>query len=198
MNIGELNIQINRNNTSSITFDRGFTDFIKFASCVMIALHHFSQIRCVEGASNVFYFALSTQGGYLGVAIFFFLSGYGLMKSEQSRHLSPLAFLKRRMAKTYLPAVLVSLIWAIFMVFVHGKAIDINLLRGVVWNFNDEVLWFVRAIICLYLLFLVYCHITRYKHLVLIALGIIAVWWTGTGLVHGASVFMFLGGGKYC
>ena len=198
MGFVNFNIQINRNNTSSVVFDRGFTDFIKFVSCVMIALHHFSQIRCIEGTGNAMYFALSSQGGYLGVAIFFFLSGYGLMKSEQSKHLPPLAFLKRRLAKTYLPAVLVSIIWAIYMVLEQGKSIDINLLKGVVWNFNDEVLWFVRAIICMYILFLIYCHITRYKAMVLIALSIIAVWCTGVGLVHGASVFMFVGGGKYC
>ena len=160
----------------------------------MIAMHHFSQIRCIEGTGNALYFAFSTQGGYLGVAIFFFLSGYGLMKSEQQRHLSPFSFLKRRLIKTYIPAVVVSIIWAVYMLFAFAKPIDINLLRGVVWNFNDEVLWFVRAIICLYILFLVYCHISRFKIISLITLGIIAVWCTDVGLVHGASIFMFFGG----
>lgn len=78
-------------------FDRGLTDFIKFLSCIMIALHHFSQIRGVQGASNIFYFLFATQGGYLGVAIFFFLSGYGLMKSEMSKHLSIPVFLENNL-----------------------------------------------------------------------------------------------------
>ena len=113
-----MNIQLSRNNT--LQFNRGLTDIIKFLSCLMIALHHFSQIRGVEGASNVIYFLFATQGGYLGVAIFFFLSGYGLMKSEQSKHLTIPAFFKKRLIKTYLPAVLVSALWAAYNVIGGG------------------------------------------------------------------------------
>lgn len=184
-------IQLSRNKT--LQFNRGLTDIIKFLSCLMIALHHFSQIRGVEGASNIVYFLFATQGGYLGVAIFFFLSGYGLMKSEQSKHLTISAFLKKRLIKTYLPAVLVSALWAGYNV-IGGDKYDISLLKGIFWQFNDEVLWFVRTIIWLYLFFAIYNNIAKFKLLALPVISIIAVWWTNSGLVHGGSVLMFFVG----
>lgn len=186
-----MNIQLSRNKT--LQFNRGLTDFIKFLSCLMIALHHFSQIRSVEGASNVVYFLFATQGGYLGVAIFFFLSGYGLMKSEQAKHLSVPSFFKKRLMKTYLPAVLVSALWAGYNVIGEGKY-DISLLKGILWLFNDEVLWFVRTIIWLYVFFAIYNIIIKYRLLALSLISIIAVWWTNLSLVHGGSVFMFFVG----
>jgi len=75
-------------------------------------LHHYSQYVCANGLSDSFiYKALSMQGGYFGVAIFFFLSGYGLMESESKSHLKLTDFIRRRILKVYLPILLVSGIW---------------------------------------------------------------------------------------
>ena len=100
--------------------NRNFTDFIKFISCLMIAFHHYSQGRVANGSDNIIYQLLSTQGGWLGVAVFFFLSGYGLMKSEIKRHLDIYEFLKRRLVTTYLPAVFVSFLWSGYLIYVGG------------------------------------------------------------------------------
>ena len=52
----------------------------------MVMLHHYAQYICVNNISDsIFYRALSAQAGFLGVAIFFFLSGFGLMEREQRR-----------------------------------------------------------------------------------------------------------------
>ena len=45
------------------------------------------------------------------VAVFFFLSGFGLMESEQKAHLDLKSFVRRRLMKIYLPVVLVSCLW---------------------------------------------------------------------------------------
>ena len=104
-------IIISVNQSSEICFEKNLTDLIKFLSCLMIALHHYSQGMVVAGTHNPIYQLFSTQGGWLGVAIFFFLSGYGLMKSDMKNHLDPIPFFKKRILKTYFPAVLVSVIW---------------------------------------------------------------------------------------
>ena len=50
-------------------------------------LHHYSQYVCANNLSeSVIFRALSYQAGFLGVAIFFFLSGFGLMESESKAH----------------------------------------------------------------------------------------------------------------
>lgn len=62
----------------------------------MVMLHHYSQYICSNNYSDsIFYKVFSTQGDYLGVSIFFFLSGYGLMEREQKCHLGLLQFSKK-------------------------------------------------------------------------------------------------------
>lgn len=114
-------------NEKHISLSRNLTDLVKFLSCLMIALHHYSQGMVVAGSHNPIYQIFSTQGGWLGVAIFFFLSGYGLMKSDMKHHLKPLPFFKKRLMKTYLPAVLVSLLWGGYLLIRGGKNWTSNL-----------------------------------------------------------------------
>ena len=104
-------IIVSVNQSNEIRFDKKLTDLIKFLACLMIALHHYSQGMVVAGTHNPIYQLFSTQGGWLGVAIFFFLSGYGLMKSDMNNHLSPIPFFQKRLLRVYLPTVLVSAIW---------------------------------------------------------------------------------------
>lgn len=94
--------------------NKNMTNCLKVLSAVMIMLHHYSQYVCANGLSDsICYKVLSSQGGFLGVAIFFFLSGYGLMESESNGHLKVLTFFKRRLLKIYLPVLAISFIWMI-------------------------------------------------------------------------------------
>lgn len=99
---------------SSITFDRNVTDVLKFIACLMVALGHYygyCSVNDIHMCSLMRLRIVSPQFGYLGVALFFLLSGYGLMMSDKKKHLEFGAFIRRRLSKTYLPAVLVSVIW---------------------------------------------------------------------------------------
>lgn len=88
----------------------------------MVMLHHYSQYVISHEISHAIpYQLLSTQGGYLGVAIFFFLSGYGLMESESKSHLNLKTFFKRRFLKIYLPVLLISFIWMLASPFLLTK-----------------------------------------------------------------------------
>lgn len=189
---------IEKNTSNAITFDRNLTDIVKFLSCLMIALHHYSQGMVVAGSHNPIYQLFSTQGGWLGVAVFFFLSGYGLMKSEMKHHLESLPFFKKRLMKTYLLAVLVSLLWGGYLLIRGGQKLDFQFVSGIFWNFNDEVLWFVRAIVKLYVVFYAYSwlrlQIPKVKLLALVFVAALAIWWVNAGFVHGSSVLLFFMG----
>lgn len=131
----------------------------------MVAVHHYSQYVISNNIShNLLYKAFSSQGGYLGVAVFFFLSGYGLMKSDMIKHLSFGNFVKRRLMKVYFPVVLVTTIWLPIYYTLMGKGdlFIIDVLQDLLWNWKDGVLWFIRCLLQLYIAFALYSILRLY------------------------------------
>lgn len=189
-----INIQLAPREQNFILFDRNVTDLLKFISCLMVAMSHYSGYALAKGvSSSIIYQGIAATGGYLGVAVFFFLSGYGLMMSDQKHHLGFADFIKRRLSKTWIPAVLVSAIWLGINMVIESNGGG-NLLcnqhyfLGVIWRFNDEVMWFVQTIIVMYLFFYVYrvigLKIPQMEFVALVVLGAIAtplVRWIGIG-----------------
>lgn len=97
---------------SAFTITRGSADWIKLVAAIMIALHHYSQYVWTNHLSDsIIYHIMCSLAGFIGVAIFFFLSGYGLMESEKKRHLAFGAFIKRRLLKVYVPVVFATALW---------------------------------------------------------------------------------------
>lgn len=110
-----------KNKEEGIYLDRSLTDIIKMISCLMVAIHHYAGYAISRGYSDSLILkAFSTQGGYLGVALFFFLSGYGLMKSEQKKHLGFKDFARKRFGKVFIPVLLVTAIWLPIYWFLIG------------------------------------------------------------------------------
>ena len=70
--------------TESITLDRGFTDLLKLIAAIMVAMGHYSG-HALDYMENPLLRLFVMNGGSVGVAVFFFLSGYGLMMSEQKK-----------------------------------------------------------------------------------------------------------------
>lgn len=147
-----------KNYSCYVEFDRNVTDFVKFLSCLLVASHHYSQYVVSQNIShNIIYEVFSTQGGFFGVAIFFFLSGYGLMKSEQKCHLDFNSFFKKRYIKLYLPVVLSAFIWIpICHFFLRDQIIGSSIIIEFFWGWGDGILWFVKCLLLLYLCFFLY------------------------------------------
>lgn len=94
-----------------ISLDRGLTDFLKIISCLLVAFGHYSGYALVSNvSSSPIYKIIAATGGYIGVAFFFFISGYGCMMSEQKKHLTAKQFFIKRLSKVWLPAVIISAI----------------------------------------------------------------------------------------
>ena len=104
---------------------------------MIIALHHYSQyIVAHQLSDHVIYKLLSYQGGFAGVALFFFLSGFGLMESEKSHHLGIKGFLLNRYWKVYKPILIINTISIIVYSLFH-------LIE--VWNVQD-ILYYLLSI----------------------------------------------------
>ena len=106
-------------NTSAEGFilTRGQTSALKFCGCLMIAMTHYSGYALsVLESHSLIYKAMAATFGYCGVALFFFLSGYGLTRGEQLNPSTLKVFFGKRIHSTYMPAVLVSVIWLLINV----------------------------------------------------------------------------------
>lgn len=165
---------IRKKSIPSFSIDFGTTAALKFTCCIIIVLHHFSQYIVSEiGDANLFTTVLSSQGGYLAVSFFFFLSGYGLSINFYRKTISFVEYLRKRLSKVYMPAVLVSIIWIIILNILHINSIDISqksinipsIIKGVfesfILSFYDPVLWFVKIIILFYVLLYAYKKINH-------------------------------------
>lgn len=139
-----------------------FTNLMKFVACILVSLHHYSNYYSNLGNDiNIFYKLLSYQGGYLGVAIFFFLSGYGLMESHQSKSLSFLVFIKHRVLKIYKPVLFITICWILLLIATgHYEYISLEILiYDLFYGFKDSVLWFIHVLMILYIMFGIYTYI---------------------------------------
>ena len=157
-----MNFSISNNNSNCL----------KFISAILIVLHHYSQQICeswpLEKVKDITYylcFPFHLEAGYVGVAVFFFLSGYGLMESEHRNHLTIKPFLKKRFSKVYLPVLLVSIIWLpIYYLFIHqGEIVWYEFLFDIFWGFQDGAMWFINVLLFLYLSFAIYAKLIGVK-----------------------------------
>ncbi len=182
-----------------INLDRGYTDFIKVMCCLLVAASHYAQNYIINshGEYNLFLSLLSTQGGYIGVSFFFFLSGYGLMCSQLVIQDSFFRFVKRRMSKVYFPAIYVSIIWLILLVLfpilqqdanfsidMSGWGLLKNLGSVFLLNFFDSVLWFVKVILALYIVLYIYVRLSKSRYYYIRLLYLALVTWCVTALTY--------------
>ncbi len=151
------------NNSNSFSIDRHITDLVKFLASLLIATGHYLGYFSTIEKVNLFHKIILAQGGLLGVALFFFLSGYGLMKSEQKCHLSAILFIKRRILKVYLPVLVSAIIWVPIKNLINGHFID-NLYKiplDIIWGWGDGILWFVKCLLILYVEFYLYAWVRK-------------------------------------
>lgn len=145
-------------NTFSIGI--GTANCLKFISAIIIAIHHYAQCFVHYVPTSGFgWQILSSQGGYLGVAVFLFLSGYGLMESEKKRHLTLIEFINRRLKKVVFPVAILAILYIpVFYIFNLSYPHTDDTVMDVIVRILNVGGWFVWAIIIMYLVFMVFTY----------------------------------------
>ncbi len=171
-----MKLYVKKNESETLLLDKGFTDVLRFVSCLLVAGSHYSQYCLNESIyNNLIIRLLSTGGGYLGVAIFFFLSGYGLTCSLKMRWKPFKTFIWGRIKKVYIPVVCVSLLWVVLLLVFpelqqHISGVNKNVAEGLVlkslfdvflFQFSDSVLWFISILLILNFLLYLYLLLKR-------------------------------------
>lgn len=145
--------------------DRTSTNFYKWLAAIMVVSSHYCTYR-LEGnieVCKVFEQVCSALFGKIGVAIFFLLSGYGLMKSYVQKNLPFRGFLRYRFSKIYVPALLAAIILEFILVISSLRDVSLFtdtflLFTDTFLLFNDSPMWFVRMLLINYILFNIFVH----------------------------------------
>lgn len=164
---------VNNRNIRDFTINKDVSDFLKIISALLVMFSHYFNLKAQSGLGlNTLEWCIRSQGGNVGVAVFFFLSGYGLMLSEMRSHLSAVHFFRRRFCKIYLPVLLVTALWLPISYRITPPDSDSLIIRDLLWGFKDPVLWFIKSLILLYgsfYLFTLFLNKNR-------TLGIVVLW----------------------
>ena len=127
---------------------------------LVVILHHLSQVT-VDG---VFFWGFGYVG-YLAVAVFFFLSGYGLQKKHIMDSSYSKTFLTKRIRTIVIPYIIITMVyWGL-----HSFGGNIYSLKDVLLLFVQgkpivKYSWYVINILFLYLSFYISMKITKKNH----------------------------------
>ena len=110
---------------------------------LIVIMHHISQ-----RISNGFLPPDFTRVGYLAVAVFLFLSGYGLQKQNISKPGYSNGFLLKRIPSILIPYIIMTVIyWLIYALLGDVRSL------GTIWhNFianGDPIVWFSWYVVCI-------------------------------------------------
>lgn len=178
-------------NTNIFNLTLSDTNFLKGVAIVLMLLHHLFYVRqeLYDDVLLIGHYNLVNEIGQFGkvcVAIFVFLSGYGLQKVDCTRHESLKQYYVHRYVKLYMNYWLIWLLFVPISVFCFGRTfqdayggmifsklfLDFWGVLNVFGQFGyNPTWWFYSTIIILYL---VYPYIKRWSRhpLILILLGI--------------------------
>ena len=139
----------------SIQITKDTSNVIKGLACLLIVAHHFCARLMAKGFDDVLTNFIGVRGGVVGVAIFFFLSAWGLSESQKRNNYSFIAFVKRRLSKVYFPLIITNFLYYFFLVGWDVLSFSYSdlILSTLNLRLIDGVLWFCNTILIFYLIF---------------------------------------------
>ena len=128
---------------------------VRASAAAAILLHHLMQQITTYGAAWRGPVSLFNDAGFLCTAVFFFFSGYGLLRSLQTKPEYLRSFLYRRLPAILIPFWTVNLILVLAGHFIYGyhKSAERILSELLGFRLIDGNGWFIVEIACLYLAF---------------------------------------------
>ncbi|EOH78954.1 acyltransferase family protein [Enterococcus malodoratus] len=181
------------------------TGNLQIIAVFFVILHHLSQI--LRDYPDSFLSSRLIIAGRLAVGLFFFVSGYGLIKQYQQRGQSYLdSFFKKKVMRIFLPFMLAMVIYFIYRNLIG----ELNFFTAMYSLVNGNPFvgngWFTIMIIYLYIAFFISAYISKKNDLLLFFMLLISIiivlliakwknygeWWTNAvfcfpfGVVWGA------------
>lgn len=177
----------------SLNITKGIQGF----AAVAIMMHHLTQTVTQYGAINKGIITIFNEFGVLFAGTFFFLSGYGLFTSMQTKPDYLKHFIKRRLPVVVIPFYIINWIFLILIPLSFQKlTLGINdwfsMISG--WMLFNKHLWYIVEIVILYIIFYILFRFLKNKNLSYALMGIFTVLITIGSLLLGHDMNTFTGG----
>lgn len=159
-------LSFKRKDSNEMFLSKDDSQGLKGISAILIVLHHLSQ----RVGINILTLPYIEIGKY-SVALFLFLSGFGVMSSYLNNKNYLSGFLKNRILTIYVPFVISNIIF-IIIYLVKGQSFNnmdiIKYTLGI--KLIDNVMWFIYSIVIFYLIFYISFKFTTIKRGIIIFL----------------------------
>ena len=135
--------------------------------------------------------SLCLNFGYLGVAVFFLLSGYGAMISKMNKPDYLKHYIPKRLIRLYLPFVIVFVI-NILILLVMGEEIKISYVySALIMSLPNTLNWYLKIQIILYIVFYILARISKKDTIMILLMFILSTAYMIVGFVIGITSFWY-------
>lgn len=171
---------------NELYLSRDTTSSVKGLLALSIVFHHLAQRTLGGPIFHKFFYT-----GAISASLFFFFSGYGLMKRYLTDPGYPKHFLSRRVMPVLLTYLLATgIYWTAYAAF--GKAYSLGEIGLVLWQGSPIVpfSWFVINILLFYLVFFMLMRLPhKNPQRILAGAGLFCILWTGFCAGRGYGLF---------
>jgi len=173
--------------TNNLSLSKNTSTQLQGIFILIVVLHHISQRMEPSGFLAIFHYV-----GYLSVGAFFFISGFGLTKSLQKNSKYLDGFLYQKIARIYLPFIIVNIL-TLMALYIIGTTFTYDvLIQNIIGvKLIDGTLWFIITILIFYFFF--YLSFKKYygfKSLILVTILVLIYILVYRYLEKGAWTFV--------
>ena len=182
-----------QHNASALT-DKESVNCMKGVAALLIVFSHAHYYNETLGLLKIF-----KPFGYIGVSLFFFCSGYGVMKNYIVKEHYLDGFLIKKLKGVYIPYIVATGLWFITDTIFIGKKFD---RFAVVISMAKSILliktalpfaWYVLAVLVWYFVFFLVAKIIKIPNKMLECLFILNIMWFFIGVLTGIPSFYYNG-----
>ncbi len=177
--------------TESTFFSIEQTHWLRSIAILMIMFSHFLPLAGLTYGDGIL--SLCLDFGYLGVAVFFLLSGYSLMISKVNKPDYLKGFIKKRLIRLYVPFLIVCLLDVIVMLIMGNQIVLKDLLFIPLMSLPGTLNWYLKVQLGLYIVFYILARLIKKNNALIISTFAVCIVYMIIGYFTGITAHWYEG-----
>lgn len=180
-----------RKTEKSTFFSMDQTNWLRSIAILMIMFSHYYRLIGLDYSDGIL--SLCFSFGFIGVAVFFILSGYSLMISKLNKPNYLKGFLKKRIIRLYIPFLIVYLLDVIIILIMGKELIWSDFIFMPFLSLPGTVNWYLKVQLGLYIIFYIVAKLVKKDTKIIIVTSCICFLYMIIGLFSGIDVHWYEG-----